>query len=759
MTRVKIGQKLLLLLLAVSLGPLLIVGVILVVNAQSKLRQDAVAQQELAASQAASSVDNFLAEKTDVLIFQSQTSALRQFDMPNVDLNLATMVKQDRDIERVALLDKNGMEKAVLTSNGLINEHNDASKSDAFKSTTFLAGKEYISPVSYDKQNNPHITIAVPLIRFAQQQDLTHLSTAEFGKYRSPDDIIGVLTADFDLGDLWQSVLSTKVGDKGYAYVVDDKGNLIAYPDSTFMVQHHNVSSVHEVEDFLGNNTDVHVSSSERGQQVLASYKPVTRTNWGVITEQPTTSVFASVYDFYRLDGAILLAVAIIAVAASLLFRRQLLVPIQLIASGATRIGRGDLQYKIPVRSDDELGDLAHSFNSMGGSLQALIHGLEQKNQTLSVERRRLSSILESISDGVIAINKNQEIISVNPPAAKLVGKTPEELMASNLFKHFVLMRDDQPFVPHFDKPGIFHYDDILLPQGEHLSYLELVVTVLQEQMGEIAAIITVHDLTKSRELEAMKLDFVAIAAHELRTPLTVVRGYLDLINGSPEISKLTVMNIEYLERALVGVSQLSSLINNILNVSRIERGTMSVAFIKLDIASLLNQLVKEEMVAATLKEQKLHYEGPTSKVFVVADESAISEVVNNLITNALKYTPENGHITVRLQQTGGFVRVEVEDNGRGIPESAKPNLFTKFYRVENSMTSGIRGTGLGLFISKSIIQLHHGEIGVVSAPGKGSTFFFTLPVYDESKHPQVNSAPTGELKGIHGWFPKRTDR
>lgn len=758
MTRIKIGQKLLLLLLGVSLAPLLIVGTILVVNAQGILKKEATAQQALAAGKAADSVDNFLASKTDVLIFQSQTSATRQFDIPNASLDLAAMIKQDRDIDKVSLVDKTGMEQVVVDRNGLVAKHNNVAQSDAFKSATFLAGKEYVGPVDFDSNNKPHVTIAVPLIRFTEQQDLTHLSTAEFGKYRSPDDIQGVLIADFDLSDLWQTVLSTKVGDQGYAYVVDDKGNLIAYPDAAFMGKHRNLLDVHEVEHFLDGKNDVHSSLSERGVSVLATYRKISRTNWGVIAEEPTSSVYANVYDFYRLGAIILVAVTLIVIIASLIFRRQLLVPIQLIASGASRIGRGDLQFKIPVKADDELGDLARNFNSMGGSLQGLIHGLQQKNQTLTVERHKLASILESISDGVIAINTRQEIISINASAAALAGRKSADLVGTNLFKSFVLMRDDQPFVPHFDKPGIYHYDDVLLPQGEHLSYLELVVTVLQEQMGEIAAIITVHDMTKGRELEAMKLDFVAIAAHELRTPLTVVRGYLDLVNASPEISRLTVMNIEYLERAMVGVAQLSNLINNILNVSRIERGTMSVAFVKLDIAALLSQLVREEMVGATLKEQHLKYEGVPSRVFVVADESAISEVVNNLLTNAIKYTPEKADITVRLTTTDNFARIEVSDNGRGIPESARPHLFTKFYRVENSMTSGNRGTGLGLFISKSIIGMHHGEIGYTSTPGKGSTFFFTLPLYTDDKRGNI-TAQSGELKGIHGWFPKRPDR
>jgi PAS domain S-box-containing protein len=757
MTRVKIGQKLLLLLLAVSLGPLLVVGVILVINAQKELRKEAINQQQLAAKAAAADVDNFLGSKINSLIFQSQTSAARQFDIPNESLNLAAMIKQDRDIERISLVDKQGMEKIAVNRSGLVADHKNVSTDDAFKATTFLAGKEYIGPVKF-VDDVPHVTIAVPLIRFTGQQDLTHLSTADFGKYRSPDDILGVIISDINLSDLWTSVLSAKVGDKGYTYVVDDKGNLIAHPDRTFLAQNHNLSHVHEIEDFLGNNADVHTSTSERGVPVLASYEAITRTNWGVITEEPTSSVFASVNAFYRLGGVILLVVAIIAVACSLLFRKQLLVPIQMIAAGALRIGRGDLRFKIPVKSDDELGDLAHSFNDMGGSLQALVNGLQEKNRSLSVEQSKLSNILQSISDGVIAIDESQRIISINEPAAKLLDKKPEELTGQGLLRSFTLMRDDQPFVPHIDKPGVYHFEDVLLPQGGKLAYLDLVVVVLEEKADQISAILTIHDMTQGRELETMKLDFVAIAAHELRTPLTVVRGYLDLINTSPDFSKLTVMNIEYLERALSGVAQLSSLINNILNVSRIERGTLNIARSKVDLASLLNQLIKEEHVGAILKQQHLRYEGPISGIYVSADESAISEVISNLIINATKYTQEKGTITVDLIKNGNFVRVEVKDNGPGIPDSAKPHMFTKFFRVGSSMTNGNRGTGLGLFISKNIVELHHGQIGMASEVGKGSTFFFTLPAIADQSRPKVN-AHTEELKGVHGWFPKRPNR
>ncbi|HSX17525.1 MAG TPA: ATP-binding protein [Patescibacteria group bacterium] len=753
MTRFKIGQKLLMLLLAVSLGPLVAVSIILVINAQTKLRSEATTQQRLAATSAADRVDSFLAERTNILIFQSQTSAARQFDIPNASLNLAALVKQDRDVVRVSLVDKTGLERIVLDQNGLIAKHSNVSSSDAFKSTTFLAGKEYIGPVVY-VDGKPHVTIAVPLIRFTAQQDLTHLSTAELGKYRSPDDIQGVLITEFNLGDLWQSVLSTKIGANGYAYLVDDKGALIAHPDASFQAAHHDLSAVHEVKDFLTSTHDVRTSISEKGVPVLGTYKATTRANWGVIVEEPTSSVFASVNAFYRLGLGILVVVAAVVVICSLLFRRQLLVPIQLMAAGALRIGRGDFRYKIPIKSDDELGNLAHSFNSMGGSLEAFVHDLQRRNQSLNVERRKQASILQSISDGIIAVNKNQEVVLINEPAAALIGKKPEDLTGKSMPDNFAIMHNEQAFRLNLAKPGVYHYDDLILPHGEKSSYLELVV-VVAEAMSDIAAIITVHDLTQGRELEVMKLDFVAIAAHELRTPLTVVRGYLDLVNSSEEVSRLTVMNIEYLQRAQSGITQLGNLINNILNVSRIERGSMRVKLSKVDIVLLIHHIIEEQKVSVVLRQQHITYEGPTNKVFVAADESAIAEVIDNLLSNAIKYTSENGHIAIKLSQTGEFVRVEVIDDGRGIPESSKEHLFTKFYRVENSLTTGNRGTGLGLYISKSIITLHHGEIGVVSKLGEGSTFFFTLPLFQEGKHPNT-SAEAKELDSIHGWFPKR---
>ena len=461
---------------------------------------------------------------------------------------------------------------------------------------------------------------------------------------------------------------------------------------------------------------------------------------------------------YYLSFGLVIVVSALLAtVVSSYVYKRRLSKTIQTIMSGAARIGHGDFEHRIQLKSHDELSEVATSFNTMGSNLETLMHNLQNRNQNLTTERQKQDSILASVSDGIIAVNKNHEIMLVNAQAAALVGKSPIEITGAPLQAVFPITHRGQQFELDTSQLGNFHYDNLILLNNGHEAFLKLVVAVAPSS-SEIAAIITVHDMTASRELEIMKLDFVAIAAHELRTPLTVARGYLDLVINSAEMTKLTVMNIEYLQRTRSGVNQLAELINNILNVSRIERNTLQIALAKIDLALLLKQSSDQQRVTAELRHQRLIYERPPEKVFVVADESAITEVVNNLVSNAIKYTPEQGQIIIRLTHENGFAKVAVIDTGCGIPEASKAQLFTKFYRVENSLTTGNRGTGLGLYICKNIIEQHHGMIDVTSQLDAGSTFYFTLPMYDGSMQQEL-TVGVKQLGGIHGWFPKRSHR
>jgi len=393
----------------------------------------------------------------------------------------------------------------------------------------------------------------------------------------------------------------------------------------------------------------------------------------------------------------------------------------------------------------------------MGLSIKKLVTELETNNLNLTTEKAKLDNIIRSVTDGIIALDINGEILSINPPAQELANKTADELIGKHILDVFAWKQDDKDLKIEMKQPGTYQYSEVSLRHGNKNAYLDILVSVINRNDSDVASIVTIHDLTKSRELDFMKLDFVAIAAHELRTPLTVVRGYLDLLNVEA-VKQLSVFNIENLQKAILGANQLRDLINKLLNIARIERGEMEIFIEKLDIAKLVKDNVHQHEPTAIQNEQKLIYSANTENpVYVPADPSSIIEVLNNLLGNALKFTGSGGEIQVKLATKADEVLVEITDDGPGIPTELRDKLFTKFYRAERSLISGTRGTGLGLFISRTIIELQHGKIGISPASSKGTTFYFTLPIYRAEIH---DTLVTSDKRSgdIRGWFKKNTD-
>ncbi len=756
MLRMKISSKVLIYFVIISIIPLFVVNFVLLSSARSLLLKSASSRQQTVAESTAESVDNYLAGKINVLFYQSRIYSTEIQNKSNSQLKFAVLIKQDSDLEQVSVLGAKGMEEIIFNKTGQLQNYTDQSRSDAYKAVGFLSGKEYVSSVSYNENSEPQITIAVPILKSKITKDTSASDHVEFGEYNKPEDIQGVIVAKYNISNLWESVLSTKIGVGGYAYVVDGLGNLVAHPDKNFLVKNQKLNNVQSVQDFIHNNIETHETTSETGTQVISTPRKLTQSSWAVIVEEPVSSIYGGILAFIKISTAVILGAVVFSILLSLAFRKQLLDPIKKLSLGAKKFGSGDFSQTITLKSDDELQDLAGTFNNMGYSIKKLVGDLKTKNINLIVEQTKLNSILRSVSDGVIALNQNGEIISINPPAARLIGKQAESLTGKLMSDYFLWVRDGKQFIPNLEKQGLDHYTDLVLPHGDDVSYLDLVVSVLDRKESEVAAIITIHDLTPGRELDVMKLDFVAIAAHELRTPLTVVRGYLNLLN-TDAIRQLSIYNIENLQKAIVGTDQLSILINNLLNISRIERGEMEIIISKIDLQRLAKEVVTQQSTTATLREQHIVFNPSASKyVYVPGDSSSLREVLNNLIGNALKFTDTGGTVHVNLLTNKDEVRVEVVDNGPGIPPALRSRLFTKFYRVERSLVAGNRGTGLGLYISKTIMDLHHGKIGLEPNPEKGSTFYFTLPIFDPLKHSELISKEK-ETVGIHGWIKKNT--
>lgn len=236
--------------------------------------------------------------------------------------------------------------------------------------------------------------------------------------------------------------------------------------------------------------------------------------------------------------------------------------------------------------------------------------------------------------------------------------------------------------------------------------------------------------LAKEAQLERMKLDFVAMSAHELRTPLTTVVGYLSFLMEDPAtVNKLTGEEKEILNRAFLNSTRLGKLIDNLLVVSRIEKGRMSLNLQPVQLEDLIDRIIKELKNLAQMKKIYLKFQAPNQPFpMVLGDRLRIEEVVSNLVGNAINYTSLGG-VKLSIAQYEDELVVAVKDTGQGIPKEARARLFTKFFRIKAPLEAGTKGTGLGLYISKNIIDAHKGRIWVESEAGKGSTFFFSLPI------------------------------
>ncbi len=758
-----IRTKILILIMAATIVPLIILNIFWTSSQRQSLITGTQSRQALIASGDAEKVNDFTSEKVRTLIIHSQSPSLQQFNLSKATLEISTLLYQDKDLTRAALVNQQGQEVVALTSDLKPSPLQNVQSSDAFKVVNYFAGNEYISPVATDSKGQPMVTIAIPLVTFTTPQELGTLSTAEPGVIRNPQDIKGALIVQASLENLWNSVLSTAnnanntatPGD-GYAYVVNDKGLVIAHPDSTLTNAHKDLSATPIVTLFknnLGNSNSAPESLqavSEKDVPVMATYQKVTSTDWGVIFEEPMSSIYKSVSRVSDLGLAISAAAILVMGLLSFWLSRYITKPVLRIAYAAEQIGHGDFAARVILkRRRDEIGKLAGSINGMGENLQAYIGRID-------TQRRQLEIILNSTTDGILAIGRTGSVIIANQATAVLSERPTDKVIGANIQMLFPWVRDAAPFTPDYQADGTTTHAGLQYtsPSGV-VHYINLIAVQAANQ-----TIITLHDETKSRDLENMKIDFVSMAAHELRTPLSRIRGYLELISSADQVPVNDEHVQKYLTQARNSTVELSTLISNLLDVSRIERGTLVLAMDKFDLADCVTQSVQGLHFNASAKQINLTYSGPERGNYVVADSVALREVIDNLIDNAIKYTLTGGRVAVSLAQRGDSLVVHVKDTGVGIPANALPYLFTKFYRVHGGLESGSAGTGLGLFISKSIIERHNGTIAVESNEGHGSVFTVTVPVFTEARLAAVH-----KLKGIEnvsrrrGWTTKNITR
>jgi NtrC-family two-component system sensor histidine kinase KinB len=743
-----IWQKVFILSFVIAILPLLVVSTAWSIFAREQLKEAATANQKVVLTSTSQRVNDFLSSKINSLITRSQEPDIINLNADPAKSSLLQYANQDSDIQRIALVDSAGNERVVVKNHELSKTLTNVKTSDAFKAVAQPGNDVLISDVTYDN-GEPKIVVSVPLLSNVKlgNQDVTGAGALARGS-----DPKGALIVEVSLSNLWGLILTTHIGDAGYIYLVDAGGKLIAHPEQSLLTTHPDMSHVSEVASFLAQPDMIPqpaTTLSEKQVTVLSAHRHIQHSGWAVVTEEPEASLFAPVQHIYRVIMWLFIAACLLVIVLGVFFSRNLTRPIKSLVSGALELGQGNLDAHIAVRSKDEIGVLAQRFNAMADSVKQLVSNLR-------LEDAKLSVVLDSVGEGIVAVDAENKIVFANISAAVLAGALPSDLAGSSFGAVFALTKNNQPF--QLDPNSTKVYKEVVfISPNRRLHYLDIFANRIEDDSGSIKSIITLRDQTDERDLEMMKLDFVSMAAHELRTPITAIRGYLGLLSN--EQTELSSSSKQSIERAQSSASQLVGLINNLLNVSKIEGGSMHMSYTKVDWVKVVQDSVTDHRFSADEKNIKLHFTKPDKHISLVADEIAIKEVINNLISNAIHYTEEGGHVTVGIKLDGKRVFTSVQDDGIGMAPNVLPRLFTKFYRAKGGLASGSGGTGLGLYIAKSIVELHKGKIWVESEEGQGSTFTFSLPVFDEVQYKELANKQTAGVHKHRGWITKDITR
>ncbi|MFC3886322.1 cell wall metabolism sensor histidine kinase WalK [Bacillus songklensis] len=386
----------------------------------------------------------------------------------------------------------------------------------------------------------------------------------------------------------------------------------------------------------------------------------------------------------------------------------------------ALEMAKGNFSRKAKIYGYDEIGQLALTFNNLTRKLQ-------EAQATTEGERRKLSSVLAHMTDGVIATDRKGKIILINDPAANMLNVSRETVLS-------------EPIVNLLGLEETYTFEDLLEKDSLILDFsintkpfiLRATISTIQKETGFVNGIITVlHDITEQEKIDQERREFVANVSHELRTPLTTMRSYLEaLADGAWQDEEIAP---KFLNVTQTETERMIRLVNDLLQLSKLDSKDYRFSRDVINFVEFYHHIIDRFEMA---KKQSIIFvrKLPKQSIFVFIDPDKITQVLDNIISNAIKYSPEGGTITFSLEQRENEIIVSVKDEGVGIPKENVNKIFDRFYRVDKARSRNLGGTGLGLAIAKEMVTAHGGRIWAKSKEGFGTTIYFTLPIERENE-------------------------
>ena len=379
----------------------------------------------------------------------------------------------------------------------------------------------------------------------------------------------------------------------------------------------------------------------------------------------------------------------LISVLLSFLLSKTMVGPIEKLTAGAEKVAAGDFDSELPIESTDEIGILTGTFNEMAGVLQATLAAMEN-------ERNKLDTLFLHMTDGVVAFDHEGHLIHCNPAANDLLQRTVEPDCT-----YEELLGDLHPFenILALQRPN---YVEDELRVGERILELYLAPFSEHEQGG---ILIMLHDVTEQHRNEERRKEFVANVSHELRTPLTNVRSYAETLrDANGDIP--TDMTNSFLDIIINETDRMTHIVQDLLTLSRLDAGNAELVLSRFPFGEAIESVTRANALNARQRGHELVYDAPESLPLITGDRSRLEQVMTNVVGNAIKYTPDGGHIRITAGSTEDSVWMEVSDDGIGIPEKDRERIFDRFYRVDKARSRESGGTGLGLSIAREIVHM-----------------------------------------------------
>ncbi|MBQ3053455.1 MAG: HAMP domain-containing protein [Clostridia bacterium] len=395
--------------------------------------------------------------------------------------------------------------------------------------------------------------------------------------------------------------------------------------------------------------------------------------------------------------------------------------PIANLTKKAESFAAGNFETKINVHSHDEIGKLSDTFNYMAGELKTNI-------KALSEEKEKLESILRYMTDGIMAFDKEGNVLHINKAAAKMLGINENDSISfDEFFRPYVNITVQEVY---FKSNSVINRD--FEHRGKNLQAFFVLTGLGKSLKHQSNIIVVLHDITELQKMEMNRREFVANVSHELKTPLTTVKSYAETILESENIPK--EMENNFLGVIVSEADRMNRLVHDLLLLSKLDYKGNQPEKDPVDIKPVISDILRRMHLAIEEKSQKVSFSIPDNLPRVCGNRDKLDQVFLNIISNAVKYTDEGGSISVLAGEMYGSVFVKISDTGMGIPEEDLPHIFDRFYRVDKARSRQAGGTGLGLAIAKEIIEAHGGKISATSTYGQGTEFTINLPVFSENQ-------------------------